>query len=147
MPTTPRASDDVIGAVLAANFALRAGAALDPARLIGPLVGATGRLAVYGSLRRTEENANVIADLGPPFARGGVRGVKPMRGRYPVLTWDEDGEPIFVEIYASPALTEARWAELDAFEGENYVRRLVPAHLDDGTCLVTSIYVDERTDF
>jgi gamma-glutamylcyclotransferase (GGCT)/AIG2-like uncharacterized protein YtfP len=89
------------------------------------------RLAVYGSLAPGETNHHAVELLGGSWRRGTVRGKLHPRGAtrgFPALVWDPVGEPVEVQLLETPAL-EAAWHELDAFEGEAYLRILVPVDL------------------
>lgn len=91
------------------------------------------RLAVYGSLAPGEVNAGVLAPLSGTWRRGSVRGTLRRRGwgaahGFPGLEWDPEGEPVSVRLFVSPELP-GHWPRLDAFEGDDYLRSLVPVRL------------------
>lgn len=69
---------------------------------------------MYGSLRRGEENASLVADLPATPAR--VRGwLWALLEGWPALVLDPDGPPIEGELL--DGVDAARLADLDAFEG------------------------------
>jgi gamma-glutamylcyclotransferase (GGCT)/AIG2-like uncharacterized protein YtfP len=103
-----------------------------------PTATATARLATYGSLRPGEQHHDLLADL-EVVGSGSVRGVVRDWQGYPILSLDPAGEPVAVVVFGG--LDDARWAELDAFEGPAYRRELVDVHLDDGRDLRAQCYV------
>lgn len=97
------------------------------------IAAARHRLAVYGSLAPGETNHHVVESLGGSWRRGTVRGRLHARGwgatlGFPALIWDPCGDPVEVQLLETREL-EAAWSELDAFEGEAYLRILVPVEL------------------
>ena len=100
----------------------------------------SSRIAVYGSLCSNVDNHAQINDLGGPLG-GRSTGILSSVGQYPVFEWRIPGEYIPFEVYSSPKLTQDRWEELDAFEGDTYRRLLIPIErLDDATCVVATAY-------
>lgn len=97
------------------------------------------RLAVYGTLRQSHSNHDQIADLGEPKT-GVITGTLETLYDFPVLTWTHDGEDIPVEVYISNKLDENRWRALNAFEGNQYRRMLVPVRFEDGTFQVATAF-------
>jgi gamma-glutamylcyclotransferase (GGCT)/AIG2-like uncharacterized protein YtfP len=94
------------------------------------LYGTSGRLAVYGSLAPGRENHHVVAPLGGTWASGVVEGDLRVEGwgaalGYPALRLRRGGPAMVAQVLASEALRGA-WPELDAFEGPEYRRVLVP---------------------
>ncbi|MDX1644332.1 MAG: gamma-glutamylcyclotransferase [Thermoanaerobaculia bacterium] len=92
--------------------------------------GAHCRLAVYGTLAPGKANHHLVEPLRGSWRRGEVRGSLHPHGwgatlGFPALVWDPAADPIGVDLLESPALASA-WPELDAFEGEAYLRILVP---------------------
>ena len=126
-------------------------AASDAVGATSDAVGAAGdgprhRLAVYGSLAPGEANAGQLEALEGAWIEGGV-----VRGRlhpsgwgaahgFPGLEWDPRGEPVTVRVFVSPELP-AHWEHLDAFEGEDYRRIVVPVEDLPGGPLRCNIYV------
>lgn len=104
---------------------------------------ASERLAVYGSLAPGQENAWVLKGLCGSWTDGIVRGhlIRVGWGEvlgYPGLTWDPDGPDVAVRVFASEALASA-WSRIDAFEGSDYRRILVPVRVGDRV-IVANIY-------
>lgn len=102
------------------------------------------RLAVYGSLAPGGSNHGVVAPLGGRWTGGRVRGHlhEPGWGAgvgYPGLVWDPGGAEVAVQVLESEALA-LDWERIDAFEGPDYVRILVPVELDGGGELVANLY-------
>jgi gamma-glutamylcyclotransferase (GGCT)/AIG2-like uncharacterized protein YtfP len=103
------------------------------------------RLAIYGSLAPGEVNHWVIEDIGGTWSDGHVRGTVRMKGwgshvGFPGMTWIPDSdERVPVKLLASEGLPE-QWERIDAFEGGDYVRILVPVEIVDGAPVVANIY-------
>ncbi len=112
----------------------------------GPGDGSETRLAVYGSLAPGEANAWVLEPVDGEWLEGGrVRGRLHDRGwgagkGYPGLEWDPGGEPVAVKVFVSPDLPD-HWARIDAFEGEDYRRIVVPVEGLPGGGRPCNIYV------
>lgn len=88
------------------------------------------RLAVYGSLAPGEVNDHVLAPLDGRWEEGVVRGEVHRTGwgadhGFPGLEWRPDAEPVAVRVFVSADLPE-HWDRIDAFEGPDYDRVLVP---------------------
>lgn len=115
--------------------------------------GADRRLAVYGTLAPGRSNHDQVADLHGRWVSGWtVRGeLLPLGwGRtlgYPGLRWAPEGPPVAVELFVSDDLP-AHWARLDAFEGPEYRRILVPVFDGEVVVEVANLYeaVDEAVD-
>jgi len=107
--------------------------------------GADTRLAVYGTLAPGEPNERQLSALAGQWHSGGaVRGRFAEHGwgaalGYPALAWSEDGPPVPVQVFVSPELPR-HWSRLDAFEGEEYRRILVPVHGAGGVLVVANLY-------
>ena len=101
------------------------------------------RLAVYGSLRPGERNAHILAPLAGHWSRGAVRGkLRPIlsgyaRG-YTGLVLAADGDEVPVDLLSSRGLP-AFWAELDAFEGPEFIRTIAEVRVA-GTTIAASLY-------
>jgi gamma-glutamylcyclotransferase (GGCT)/AIG2-like uncharacterized protein YtfP len=94
------------------------------------LYGTSQRLAVYGSLAPGRQNHHIVAPLGGTWMAGVVEGDRATYGwgaaiGFPALTLRTGGPAVGVRVLTSAALRDA-WAELDAFEGAEYQRVLVP---------------------
>ncbi len=96
------------------------------------------RLAVYGTLAPGASNHREVAHLGGSWHPGHVRGVRGNRGD-PVFTWSEQAPPVPVQVLIAAGLP-AHWPALDAFEGSDYWRILVPVQLRDGALAVANLY-------
>ena len=59
---------------------------------------------------------------------------------FPGLEWDPAGDPVPVRVFASPELP-AHWERLDAFEGPDYRRIVVPVEGLPGGPRRCNIYV------
>jgi gamma-glutamylcyclotransferase (GGCT)/AIG2-like uncharacterized protein YtfP len=99
------------------------------------------RLAVYGSLAPGESNAWVLQGLRGDWLSGTVRGVLRKSGwgagmGYPGFLWSDDGNVVKVRLFVSADLPD-HWARIDEFEGRDYLRSLVPVHLERGGGRVT----------
>ncbi len=111
--------------------------------------GPEHRLAVYGSLAPGEVNARLLQPLEGEWLEGGhVRGHLHGTGwgaahGFPGLEWDPEGEPVPVQVFASEDLP-AHWARLDAFEGPDYRRIVVPVEGLPGGSRRCNIYVIAR---
>jgi len=107
--------------------------------------GADRRLAVYGSLAPGRSNHDQLAGLRGRWVPGlRVRGELLRLGwgsglGYPGLRWSPDGPPVPVELFVSDDLP-AHWARLDAFEGPDYRRILVPVHDGDEVVEIANLY-------
>jgi gamma-glutamylcyclotransferase (GGCT)/AIG2-like uncharacterized protein YtfP len=103
------------------------------------------RLAVYGSLAPGEANAHVLASLqGSWIAALFVNGDLSPDGwgatlGFPGGRWRVDGPPFPVQLFSSPRLA-GDWPRLDAFEGPEYLRILVPVFSRDGFATVANLY-------
>jgi len=101
-------------------------------------------LAVYGSLAPGRENAGQLAGLGGAWLPGTVRGrLHPLgwgaTAGYPGLRPEPDGDLVAVQVLVSPDLARG-WARLDAFEGPDYRRLLVPVSTRDPAVCVANLY-------
>ena len=103
------------------------------------------RLAVYGSLAPGQPNYSVIQDIRGEWTDGFVRGTLAEFGwgsgiGYPAITWDPDAAAVPVKLVVSPELPD-HWKRLDAFEGAEYARILVPVEDEGGGLIaVANIY-------
>lgn len=108
--------------------------------------GPEHRLAVYGSLAPGETNAWVLEPLEGTWLFGGfVRGRLHREGwgaghGFPGLELDPDGERVPVDVFVSRELPD-HWGRLDAFEGQDYRRIVVPVEGLRGVPLSCHVYV------
>ncbi|MGI9147889.1 MAG: molybdopterin cofactor-binding domain-containing protein, partial [Chloroflexota bacterium] len=123
-----------------------------PARLFDALASSKGassseemadspntRLAAYGTLMPGQLNHALLADVSGTWIDGRVHGVRFMANGFPAFTPGAGPGQVAVSVLTSAALPQ-HWARLDAFEGTDYRRMLVPVRLPDGTSLVANIY-------
>ena len=104
--------------------------AVDAERELETRFACSERLAVYGSLAPGRVNHYVIERLGGTWSDGVVEGDLTHYGwgaamGYPALHLRAGSPAVPVHVLTSPALPDA-WPEIDAFEGEEYRRVLVP---------------------
>jgi gamma-glutamylcyclotransferase (GGCT)/AIG2-like uncharacterized protein YtfP len=93
------------------------------------------RLAVYGSLAPGRENHYLLSKYPGTWSSGRVRGDVinagwGAAGGYLGLIPRDDGPWVAVQVFESKSLADA-WLELDAFEGIEYQRVLIPVYSDD----------------
>lgn len=96
------------------------------------------QLAVYGTLAPGRPNHHVLADLRGSWRPGQVHGHL-RHGRYPMLRWDPTGPPVDVLLFTSTDLP-LHWQRIDAFEGDDYRRILVPVLADGELLAVANCY-------
>jgi gamma-glutamylcyclotransferase (GGCT)/AIG2-like uncharacterized protein YtfP len=134
----------------AANAARRRSSAdVDVEDQLDSLFGTRKRLAVYGSLAPGRQNHHIVEPLGGTWSEGVVEGdlvtygwgaALGFRALYPRA----GGPAVRVHVLASKKL-EQTWADLDAFEGAEYRRVLVPvwsasAAIEDSLLTVANLY-------
>ena len=95
-----------------------------------------GCLIVYGSLAPGGPNHHQLASLEGTWTEGWVTGDLVSTGwgaemGYPALVWSADGPRVPAWLLRSEQLPAA-WDRLDALEGAEYRRILVPFHTADG---------------
>jgi 4'-phosphopantetheinyl transferase len=101
------------------------------------------RLAVYGTLAPGKSNHGQLAGLSGKWSHGTVRGTLRPAGwglthGFPGLIWNPSGDRVAVQVFDSADL-ERHWDRLDAFEGTDYQRLLIPVE-QDGSLVVANIY-------
>jgi gamma-glutamylcyclotransferase (GGCT)/AIG2-like uncharacterized protein YtfP len=102
--------------------------------LLEALFRPSERLATYGSLAPGRQNHHVVAPLGGEWRTGYVEGDLHAEGwgagmGFPALRWRPRGGRVPVQLLISPRLPGA-WPALDAFEGADYRRALIPVYDD-----------------
>ena len=112
--------------------------------IIDNLFAASNKLATYGTLAPGRPNHSVIQDIHGTWSDGFVRGKLHESGwgatmGYPAMTWNPKGEKIPVKVFVSPDLP-THWTRLDEFEGEVYMRILIPVENESGVFAVANIY-------
>jgi gamma-glutamylcyclotransferase (GGCT)/AIG2-like uncharacterized protein YtfP len=121
--------------------ALRAGSARSGTvyqALDEPLGYPGSRLLVYGSLAPGQQHHDELAGLPGRWLPARVAGHVARGGAYPRFYWSPGAAPLEVLCLESAALP-AHWPRLDAFEGDEYRRILVPAAIA-GADRIASIY-------
>ena len=103
------------------------------------------RLFVYGTLAPGRPNEHVLTPLGGTWQSATVKGQLKQQGwgaamGFPGLVLDEAGGEISGFLFTSENLGSF-WNTLDDFEGEQYERVLVDAHLQDGSLVEAYVYV------
>jgi gamma-glutamylcyclotransferase (GGCT)/AIG2-like uncharacterized protein YtfP len=150
MPPNPLAPElplDAVTRLVAAANAARARRS-DPRRPPAPGVADAERelearfrvghaLAVYGTLAPGRPNHHVVAPLGGAWTAGVVEGELSPVGwgatlGYPAFRPRAGGAAVAVQVLTSARLPDA-WERLDAFEGPEYRRVLVPVFRPDDT--------------
>ena len=101
-------------------------------------------LFVYGSLQPGCSNADVLAGLKGEWQPGTVIGQLFESGwgaelGYPGLKLMESGGQVSGQVLSSSDLDDF-WAELDAFEGEQYQRVLAEVTLSTGELIEAHVY-------
>jgi len=96
------------------------------------------RLAVYGTLAPGESNHHLVAMCAGTWTRGTVPGRRGVR-QFPVFTYDPEAPSVAVQLLASADLP-AHWPRLDAFEGPDYPRILVPVFVQGRLLAVANLY-------
>jgi gamma-glutamylcyclotransferase (GGCT)/AIG2-like uncharacterized protein YtfP len=102
------------------------------------------KLFVYGTLGPGRPNEHVLEKMGGSWDRATVTGTLHEEGwgaemGFPAITLDSSGGKVEGFLFSSENITE-HWAELDAFEGEAYVRTLTTVELHDNTVVEAYIY-------
>lgn len=128
--------DDVLRLVDRANAADPAAEAA--ARSLEREFGCSQRLAVYGTLAPGEPNHHQLALCRGTWERGAVRGRRAVR-QFPVFTYDPAAPFVPVQWLTSAALPQ-HWARLEAFEGPDYRRILVPVFLGEQLATVAHLF-------
>lgn len=106
------------------------------------------RLFVYGSLQPDGPNEHVLSRLTGSWRAASVRGRLVQDGwgsalGFPGLVLDDSAAAVPGSLLSSEELA-SKWAELDAFEGEEYERVTAEVKLDSGESVVAQLYVLRR---
>lgn len=104
------------------------------------------KLATYGTLAPGEVNHAVVAEIEGVWSDGFVRGDLQHTGwgadyGFPALAWQPDGPRVPVKLLVSPDMPH-HWSRLDAFEGREYCRLLVPVEGEQGVVAIANLYAD-----
>jgi len=109
------------------------------------------KLAVYGSLAPGESNHHQLSQLDGTWLPGhAVRGERMSRGwgaalGFPAVRWSLDGPFVAAKLFVSDQLPE-HWSRLDAFEGPEYLRLVVPVYAGERISALANLYAanDDR---
>ncbi|MGD9683858.1 MAG: gamma-glutamylcyclotransferase [Candidatus Obscuribacterales bacterium] len=107
----------------------------------GILDNPSHRLAAYGTLRPGESNHHIVSHIEGEWFPGEATGrVREVAG-YPSFCFQEGGQKIGVDVLISRNLPRY-YPDIDYFEGELYVRILVPVRLEKGSgnIVICNIY-------
>ena len=113
---------DLLALVGSANLARAAPTAAEAT--LDAAFGCSERLAVYGTLAPGESNHHHLAACRGGWQPAAVSGRRSHR-TYPVFTFDPAAPPVAMQLFTSADLPQ-HWPHLDAFEGADYRRILVP---------------------
>jgi len=118
------------------------------AEVVEEIFIASEKLTIYGTLAPGEINHHHVAGLGGAWRDAAVRGTLGGidRGEHQGLhgmRLDPTAPPLPVKLLQSAGLPTA-WARLDAFEGEEMQRLLVPLESAEGLLGVANIYTLRR---
>lgn len=97
------------------------------------------RLAAYGTLRPGHVNHHLLQDVRGVWTSGHVEGRLGVRDGFPACWWQPGEGRVPVEVLTAEALP-TMWAGLDAFEGQDYPRILVPVVEPGGSLLIANLY-------
>ncbi len=102
------------------------------------------RLFIYGSLQPGGPNEHILADVDGEWLPAVVMGRLVDKGwgasmGFPGLVIDAAGTAIEGYVLSAENLGD-KWAELDAFEGEEYERVVTVARLRNGDEIETFVY-------
>ena len=106
---------------------------------------ANHHLAVYGSLAPGRSNHAQLSDLYGTWTTGCyVTGDLLDQGwgaglGFPALRWSASGAPVQVQLFESDELPKY-WGRLDAFEGGEYLRILVPVLAGGRVIAIANLY-------
>ena len=102
-------------------------------------------LALYGSLIPGGKDHHIVRSIDGEWIPGVVRGFEfdvtwgPAEG-YEGFLPDESGNAVSVMVLMSDRL-EKNWRKVDDFQGDGFVRQVVPVTLSDETVIKAWIYV------
>lgn len=135
---------DVLRRVQLANAAREAGDAHGGAagEALERRFGCSHWLASYGSLAPGGLNHGELARCAGTWWQGTVTGFRAER-QWPVFTFADGGPHVPMWLLHSPWLPE-HWAALDAFEGGEYRRILVPVWDGDRLLAIANLYEAAR---
>ena len=132
-------------AIATANACRVRGDRSSPAeRLVDELFAANEKLVTYGTLMPGERNHDVVRLVGGTWRRCQVRGTLHPTGwgaveGFPAIRLDPTAPAVDAMLLECAALRD-HWARLDRFEGEEYLRVLVPVHDGREILAIANIY-------
>jgi gamma-glutamylcyclotransferase (GGCT)/AIG2-like uncharacterized protein YtfP len=102
-------------------------------------------LFVYGTLCPGKPNAHLLENIGGSWKKGYIRGTLYQSGwgaamGYPGVVPDRSAGRVDGYVFYSDNLP-AHWEELDAFEGEGYLRVPVTVQQEDGKAVDCFVYM------
>jgi gamma-glutamylcyclotransferase (GGCT)/AIG2-like uncharacterized protein YtfP len=134
---------DVIVLIERANRDRAAGRTVDDAeRTLEAMFTCSRKLAVYGTLAPGESNHHLLASCPGTWTSAAVPGRRTVR-RFPAFTYDPSAALVAVQMLDSPDLPD-QWQHLDAFEGPDYPRILVPVYTGDHLLAVANLYASRE---
>lgn len=96
------------------------------------------KLFSYGTLQPGRQNHHVAERFGGRWFSATTRGRRwVMRGRFPALRWNPEGEVVEGSLLLSGRID---WERLDAFEGSLYNRILLPVEIREDEHAVANAY-------
>ena len=112
-------------------------------------LGPEYRLATYGTLAPGRSNHHQVSDLGGRWFTGSVKGILYKQGwgsdqGCPGIVPSEDSGVVAVHVLEASNLP-AHWDRLEAIEGDEYQRVIVPVRLENDETLDCSIYALRRS--
>lgn len=125
------------------NAARKSGDASEE-RVDGLYGGPSQRLAVYGTLAPGEVNHHELESVRGTWRTGWVEGHLHAEGwgatdGFPAMVWEPGAPRVPVRVLESAQLAQ-HWDRLDAFEGAEYLRVLVPVHGLATAAVVANLY-------
>ena len=102
------------------------------------------RLFVYGTLGPGRPNEHVLDAIAGTWEPATITGTLRREGwgaamGYPGIDLDEQGNEVKGFLFSSENLS-SRWAALDEFEGDGYVRVQAKVQLEDGSEVDAHVY-------
>jgi gamma-glutamylcyclotransferase (GGCT)/AIG2-like uncharacterized protein YtfP len=97
------------------------------------------RLAAYGTLQPGGPNSQLLDACSGKWDSCTVNGDLIEKNGLPVLRYSPIAPDVNAKLLTSPLLAQF-WENLDSFEGKEYVRHLIPVHVEDN-CVVAHAYV------
>jgi gamma-glutamylcyclotransferase (GGCT)/AIG2-like uncharacterized protein YtfP len=96
------------------------------------------RLAAYGTLQPGGPNSQLLEACRGAWESCTVNGEITEKNGLPVFRYSPSGPEVAAKLLTSAILYHF-WGKLDRFEGTEYVRHLIPVHLENA-CVVANVY-------